>query len=149
MADRKGPRSLSADESRRVRDAVDRLMREAGTQTELARRLGVSSQAISRVRKGEAPGVTIARRIAEATGEPIEKLLGGSSREDQPLEPRLSSLTGWDEAEAEARRRFRYLPESAWKAVRNLRTAYPPKVLTADWIASIASDWARAMDDVE
>lgn len=145
MTKRQGPRSLSPEESARIRTIVERLVEEAGTQSELARRLGVSSQAISRVMKGEQAGVTLARRIADATGTRIEHLLGGEAGGEERMEPRLSSLVGWDAAEAEARRRFRFVPDSAWDAVRNLRTAQPPRVITADWIGSIASDWARAM----
>ncbi len=142
-----GPRSLTPEESQRVRVVLERMIEEVGTQSELARRLGVSPQAVSRVLKGEQAGVTLARRLADATGQRIEQIIGASGSDTAaPLEPRLSNLSGWEAAESEARRRFKYVPEAAWDAVRNIRTAKPPQHVTAEWIGAIASDWARALE---
>ena len=147
MADRTGTRALASDEAGRVKEALQRLLTEAGTQRELARRIGVTPQAISRILTGGDAGPALARKVADAMGVPLEMLLRGEEGEaaSGSLEPRFSSLTGWAAAEAEARRRYRHIPEAAWQAVGNLRGAAVPVRVTADWIAQLASVYAMAL----
>lgn len=144
---RQASNALTKAESDRVRAALERLWREAGTQRELGRRLGVTPQAISRVIQGQGAGVTLARKVAEALGISMEALLGGSEADvsDAVMEPRFANLSGWAEMEAEARRRFRHVPAEAFEAVRNLRGARVPDVVTAEWIGQLASTYAMAL----
>lgn len=136
-------KSLSKAESDRVRAHLNRLVQTHGTQVAVAKLLGVSQQTVSQVLRGDAAGVVLAKRVADALSLTFDEVLGRSTPQD---EPKLGSLPGWTEAEAEARRRFRYVPEAAWTAVANLRTAQPPRRLTPDWIGALASDWARVLD---
>ena len=144
---RRGPRTLAPDEAQRVKEAIERLLAKATSQRELARQLGCSPQAISRVTLGQDPGQTIARQVADALGIPLERLLRGDAADlsDTSLEPRFGALAGWTAAEAEARRRYRHIPEAAWQAVANLRGAAVPTRVTADWIAQLASVYAMAL----
>ncbi len=138
--------ALSEAENERVRDALRRIVTEAGGQKAAAERIGTSQQSVSRGVSGQPIGPEMARRVA-ATLIPrvsFEELLGRAP----PLtrsEPRLSDLPGWAEAEVQARIDFRYIPEPAWIAVRGLRTAMPPRVVTSDWIGSLAQTWARVL----
>lgn len=149
VPDMGSPKGLRPDEAARVKAALERLLRECGTQTELARRLGVTKQGVQRVLSGDGrAGIALARRVADALGISIESLLSGAVVETA-MEVRLSSLAGWTEAEQEARRRYYYLPDTAWRAVRNLRTDAPPRRLTPEWIGQIAAAWAQGMEPVE
>ena len=136
-----GTQSLSAEEAEIVRQKIAALQTKRGDQATLARALGVTPQALSKIalRRSD-PGVKIARALADHLGVTFDELLGHAEPE-----PRLSSLAGWDAAEQAARERHPWVPTWAWEAVRNLRTTHPPKVLTADWIARLAQDWASAL----
>lgn len=150
MSRTRSTKGLTAEEAVPVVDALRRLLKTCGTQTELARRLGVSKQAVQRVLSGDGrPGVLFARKVAEALGISFEELVGGEPYHERAPEVRLSSLSGWDEAEAEARRRYGYLPDEAWSAVRNLRTDAPPRRLTPEWIGQIAAAWAQGLEPGE
>lgn len=141
----RGSKSLSEDEQARVRAQLKELTQRRGEQASLAKRLGVTPQAISKIVLEESdPGVRIARALADHLGVTLDALLGKEEAAED-AEPKMCNLPGWAVAEAAARRRFRYVPEEAWQAVRNLRTATPPRHLSADWIGAIASDWARAL----
>jgi transcriptional regulator with XRE-family HTH domain len=143
----RGTRSLSAEEAERVRAHLEALTQRRGEQATLARRLGVTPQAISRITSGGAPaGIPVARALAEHLGITLDALLGGEEGGEES-EPRLCSLPGWTAAEAVARRRYPYLPEQAWEAARMTRTAHLPRQITPEWIASLAGTWARAMVD--
>lgn len=141
-----GTRALVSEEADRVKEALVRLLAEAGTQRELARRVGVTPQAISRVLTGGDSGPALARKVADAMGVPLELLLrGDTSGESGVLEPRFGNLSGWAEAEAEARRRFRHVPSEAFDAVRDLRGARTPDVVTSEWIGQMAGTYAMAL----
>lgn len=126
---------------------------------ELAKKAGVSAGFLSQVKSDRARmGLGPLTLLGEAFGYDLAQLVNlahafATNTEPQDMsididstEPRLSNLEGWDAAELEARRRFKHIPEPAWIAVRNIRTASPPRVLTSDWIGAIASDWARALE---
>jgi transcriptional regulator with XRE-family HTH domain len=76
-------RSLAGEEAERVRDAIRRLVSSAGTQTAAAKQLSVTQQTISDVLKGKAPGVALARRVAEALGVPLDALLAGTAQTER------------------------------------------------------------------
>lgn len=143
---RRGPRTLATDEADRVRAAIAKMLESASSQRDLARRLGCSGQAVSRVLLGEAPGQTLARQVAEALDIPLERLLrGGELDLSEPPTKRFGSLPGWAEAEAAARVRYRHVPDEAWKAVANLRGPRAPDVITPEVVAQIASAFAMAL----
>jgi transcriptional regulator with XRE-family HTH domain len=64
--------------------------RDAGlTQAELARRIGTTQAAISKIESGRVlPGLPLIERIARATGRPIQLTLGEPSRPLSPAERR-------------------------------------------------------------
>ena len=61
-----GGRSLTEDESARVRADLHALVEREGTQGAVARKLGVSQQTISNVLGGKRAGYSLARSVAHA-----------------------------------------------------------------------------------
>jgi transcriptional regulator with XRE-family HTH domain len=72
-------RSLSGDEAERVRTALRRVVNDAGTQTAAAKSLEVTQQTVSDVLKGKAPGVALARRVADVLKVDLVDLLAGKT----------------------------------------------------------------------
>lgn len=86
-------KSLSPEEAERVRALLRRLVDEYGRggQTKLAKRLDVGQQSISRVIRAEspeAPGVYIAKKLADALGLTFDAVVSGQSvpRQDSRVE---------------------------------------------------------------
>lgn len=141
--DRRRQTALAPGEDERVRAALARIVREAGSQAEASRRLGYTQQQVSRVMRGIPAGRSFAERIAEHLGTTFAELVGRTAAARH--RPVFSSLPGWEEAEAEARRRWRHVPAAAFDAVRGLSGAAVPTHVTPEWIAQLASVYAMAL----
>jgi transcriptional regulator with XRE-family HTH domain len=144
MMDR-GTQSLGAEEADRVRARLEELTQRRGEQAKIARRLGVTPQAISKIvtRKSD-PGVRVARALADLLGMSLDELLGKREREVES-EPRLSSLPGWAECEATARERQRQIADEVWQAIAGLRAPRPPDYLSPDFVVALALAWAPVL----
>ena len=139
-------KSLRPEERQRVRAALERLLADAGgVQRELARRLGVTQQSVSRVvSQGAEPGMPLARACAEALGISLHELLTGEAPPPSDPSPPVGTLPGWTEAEAAARAAHPWIPAAAWDLTRQVRLPYAPKI-SAEWAAALAMDVARSM----
>lgn len=150
MTEKRRINALRPEQDERVRVAVREILTDLRTQAAVAKRLGFSQQTVGRHLGGVPAGPQLAEAVARATGRTYDELVHGISRAESVLEePSLSTLPGWDAAEALARKRFKHLPEHAWTAVRGLRTAKAqmPRRLTPEWIGTIAGLWTSALDD--
>lgn len=141
MSAKKG---LSTDESERVRAELERIA-EGRLQRDVARELGISQQTLSRVLLGEPVGYPTARALVLTYDLSFDVTVLGRPAPEQL--PRLGDLPGYRESEREARQRYSYLPEQAWRAVANIRTTEMPRHISAEWLASLVSDWARGLTD--
>lgn len=134
-------RSLSPDETERLCKAL-RERRAAGeTQEQLATRIGVSQQTISRALRGEGAGFDLARRFAAAYGMPVDVVLSGRPGGTRPT---LDRIPDYAEVEAAARARAPYLPDAAWAKVRAMSGADVAD-LTPELLVGFATTWAQAI----
>lgn len=142
-------RSLTSKESERVRAALRELLVIEKTQTALARRLGVSQQALSAVIRGTATGgYAIARAVAKAKGATdVDAWLRGAAPGRSA--PRIRDRRGYDEALAIALKVFRRVPAEAFEAVSNLMGDALPEVITPEFLGGLASTWAQNVTDDE
>lgn len=122
-----------------MRDALRRIVLDAGSQAEASRQLGYTQQQVSRVMHGIPAGRTFAERIAEHLGTTFAELTGRGLVAKREERPAFANLPGWAEAEAEARRRYRHVPPEAFDAVGSLSGAAAPKAVTPEWIGQMAS----------
>lgn len=135
-------KALPPEESERVRAELQK--RAAGRmQRDVARELGISQQTLSRVLLGEPVGYPTARALVLTYDLSFDEVVLGRPGHL----PRLGDVPGYAECEREARKRFTFIPDRAWRAVANIRTTELPHRISADWLASLASDWARALTD--
>jgi transcriptional regulator with XRE-family HTH domain len=70
-------RSLPPDENERLQKALQERRAAGETQEQIATRVGVSQQTISRALKGDGAGFDLARRFAAAYGLQLDALLSG------------------------------------------------------------------------
>jgi transcriptional regulator with XRE-family HTH domain len=112
--------SLSDEQNERVRKIAGRLFREKFGEngSEMARELGIRQPTVSRFLSGIAgTSLEVAGRICELAGEDpftvlgLRRLGGGSSSQVGPRAPMFRTLPGWLDAEVEARRRYRSVPD--------------------------------------
>lgn len=141
-------RSLTPKESERVRIAIRELLMVEKTQTALAKRLGVSQQALSAVIRGTATGgYAIARAVAKAKGaSDVDAWLRGAAPGRSA--PRIRDQPGYEEALAVALKVFRRVPRDAFEDIGNLMGDRLPEVITAEFLGRMASSWTlNATDD--
>ncbi len=140
-------RSLKPKEAERVRAALGELLVTEKTQTALAKRLGVSQQALSAVIRGTATGgYAIARAVAKAKGATdVDAWLRGAAPGRSA--PRIRDRNGFDEALVVAMRVFRRVPPYAFEAVGNLMGDALPEVITPEFLGGLASTWAQNVND--
>lgn len=134
-------RSLTADESERVRVAMFRVLADKKSQTAAAAALGVSQSAVSEtVQAGALVGPKIARAVAAYLGITFDELVSGvaagGSRE-------LRHIPGFDEALAEAIRRLPGM-EPQLRALAQDRTPRRVERITPELLISLAAAWAQA-----
>jgi transcriptional regulator with XRE-family HTH domain len=141
-------RSLSPDESERVRAEVRKLVTRLGTQAHVAEATGLSQQQISLMLKpGAMIGVQSARKVATYLGATFDDMLSGS--EAAPREPALRTVAGFDAAVAEARQRYRHIPPEMWDTLAEVKTAKAPPRITAAFLYGMANSWLEAMSSVD
>lgn len=142
-------RSLTPKESERVREALRSLLAVEGTQTALAKRLGVSQQALSAVLRGTATGgYALGRAVAQALGavSPDAWLRGASPK---AAAPRIRDRPGYDEALAIALTVFKRVPVSAFDAIGDLMGDRLPETITPEFLGGLATTWANSTSDNE
>jgi hypothetical protein len=134
-----GGRTLTHEESERVRAELVRLKPRFKNQTEFAKWIGeVKQQTISHVINGGQAGTKLARALARKLGVDFEVLVGGEPRRDPTM---WRNLNGWADAEAEARRVHRRVPEFAWRLTGETMSATPPPHIDAETIYTFAKAW--------
>jgi len=142
-------RSLTPKESERVRLALRELLVVEGTQTALAKRLGVSQQALSAVIRGTATGgYALGRAVAQALGarNPDAWLRGAAP---SAAAPRIRDRAGYEEALAIALTVFKRVPPSAFEAVGDLMGDKLPETITPEFLGGLATTWANNSSDNE
>lgn len=130
-----GGRTLTLEESNRVRAALERLRPEFRTQKALADALGMSQQLISYVVNGNPAGLALARRLAEHQGVSVEDMLGGTESVDNPA---LRGRQGFAEALEAAQRRWPALSD-ALAAAGDMRNAQAPDEITPEYLYDLAA----------
>ena len=142
-------RSISPKEAERVREALRELLVIEKTQTALAKRLGVSQQALSAILRGTASGgYALGRAVARAMGasNPDAWLRGAAPG---VIAPRIRDRRGYDEALVAARRMFKRATPTAFEAVSNLMGDNLPEFITAEFLGGLAMAWANSAEDDE
>jgi hypothetical protein len=133
-------KSFSEDANERVRQAVRELLAEpehSGNQTKLALKLGISQPSLSTFLSGQkGAGPEMAAAVAKMVGLTFEQLVTGK----QGMR-RFRELDGWAEAEAEARRRYRRIPDYAWRGAGNLMAAEAPQHIDERVVLHFAEAW--------
>lgn len=72
-------RALTKLEGTRVRQRLQQLVDELGSQTAAARATGMSQQVISRILAGDPVGRSVAKQLADYEGLSVEELLSGKT----------------------------------------------------------------------
>lgn len=143
-------KSLDPQANDRIRVAVHELLARpeyGGVQTALAPKLKMSQAGLSSFLSGKTgAGSGLAQRVAVMAGVSLEYLLTGTQRGK-----RFRDLPGWAEAEAEARKRYRRIPDYAWRGAGGLISFDPPRNIDAAVVLGFAQAWEAAAneDDIE
>lgn len=153
-SDRRSSKSLDPDQAEHVRVRLLALIEEAGSQVEVARRLGVTQQSVSQVVGGRSqPGVVLAARLATMLRITLDDLLTGRSavsgrRENtvhhDATRPTLDRIEGYAAAEAAARAIAPRIPDAAWARVRAMSGA-DVRVVDAESVLGFARTWERVL----
>lgn len=135
-------KTFGPDGDARVRAALRRLIAEMGTQTAVAKALGVSQPAVSAVLSSKSnAGPRLAQRLASHFGLTLDQLTQG--HDDPKLPPETwARLPWWDATLAHARQLYPSVTAAAWEWLGSLRGEPPPPDALA--LGQIAATWDQA-----
>ena len=131
-------RSLTPEQSGRVRDAIRTLWKKYGTQSLVASELGVSQQTISAVLGGMGAGVALAAAASRVLHVSFDELINGPRTRTAGM--LYGALPGWDEA-CDRARMTRRSPDYALIAVGTLPVSVSPEVVTPEFVVRLALFW--------
>lgn len=140
--DDSGKERLTSRQNEQVRGIGRDVLRERFDQngSRMAEAVGITQPNLSRFLNGK-QGTTrdVALKIlALADIEPSVVGLDAPASDVFPRKPVVSHLPGWQDAEREARRIYRRIPEAAWVAARKFSTHLSPQVITPDFVMHLA-----------
>lgn len=137
-----GRERLTTRQNEQVRAIGKEVLRSRFDQngTKMATAVGLTQPNLSRFLNGKQGTTQSAalRILALADIEPSVVGLDAPSSDVFPRKPVVSHLPGWAEAEREARRIYRRIPETAWLSARKFSTHLSPQVITADFVMHLA-----------
>jgi transcriptional regulator with XRE-family HTH domain len=153
-------RSLTAEQSACARKVAKGLVDALGSQAAVAEAIGITPGGFSQFITGKAgAGPQMSRRIAFVAKVPIAEVIGDHSLDENTADqtesrverdhvrmPTFGALPGWPEAEAEARVKFRKVPEEAWVGARGLAGFTFPEHVTPDFVRWAARAWEEAQE---
>lgn len=142
---------LTPDQNARVLAAALKLRERFDSATALGRAIGISQGGISAYLSGKnGASLATATRVAKLAGVSVGELLGEdvTARIVVPLDTRpvLSSLPGWHEALARAKRSAHYLPSRAFEYAAQQNALFMLSVTEAD-VVRAAKFWRDVAEE--
>jgi transcriptional regulator with XRE-family HTH domain len=144
-------KSLTPEQNDRVTEIVQALLaRHDGNQSEVARRLGVSQPVLSQFLSGKSgAGLQMALAAARLGAVSLEFIFFGRHAPESST-PTMCNLTGWAEAEAIAREKYRTSAAPyAFRLSREARGLATPEVVTPEFVRDLAILTQRYATDEE